>query len=204
MKASVIVVVHAGAHHLEDSLGSLAAYAERSDVEVVLVDNASPDRAGDTAIARWPSVKVVRSETNLGFAGGVHLGAEAATGDVLVLLNDDAAAPEGTTRLELTVDGPRLGRHTGRLGIAPYEEEPAEFFFPILFDCEADDLERRWRLLWGLGAAYAGYTLESSSREESFRSRSPFSTTSRPTASRNISQDWVAQFSSCTHRLIRS
>ena len=77
MKASVIVVVHAGAHHLEDSLGSLGSYAERSDVEVVLVDNASSDRSGDAAIARWPWVKVVRSETNLGFAGGVHLGAEA-------------------------------------------------------------------------------------------------------------------------------
>jgi GT2 family glycosyltransferase len=117
MKASVIVVVHAGAHHLEDSLGSLSTYADRSEVEVVLVDNASPDRSGDAAIARWPWVKVVRSKTNLGFSGGVHLGAEAASGEVLVLLNDDAAAGEGfvEAHLDVLASNPNAAASAGRL-----------------------------------------------------------------------------------------
>ena len=92
MKASVIVVVHAGAHHLEDSLGSLSSYENSSDIEVVLVDNGSADRCRDEATRRWPWVKSIRSKFNLGFAGGVHCGVEVASGDVLVLLNDDAAA----------------------------------------------------------------------------------------------------------------
>ena len=44
MRPSVIVVAHVGAHHLGDSLGSLARDAERGAVEVVLVDNGSTDR----------------------------------------------------------------------------------------------------------------------------------------------------------------
>ena len=117
MKASVIVVVHAGAHHLEDSLGSLAAYADRSDVEVVLVDNASADRCGKEAARKWPWVRAVRSESNLGFAGGVHLGVDAAEGEVLVLLNDDAAAGDGfvEAHLESLAANPLAAVSAGRL-----------------------------------------------------------------------------------------
>ena len=39
MKASVIVVTHAGLKQLEDSLGSLGAYSGRTGVEVVLVSS---------------------------------------------------------------------------------------------------------------------------------------------------------------------
>jgi GT2 family glycosyltransferase len=115
VKASVIVVGHAGLAHLVDSIGSLAAEAGR--VEVVLVDNGSADRCGETAAARWPWLVVVRSEDNLGFAGGVNLGAGAATGDVLILVNDDAAAAPGfvDAHLEVLAANPRAAATAGRL-----------------------------------------------------------------------------------------
>ena len=147
MKASVIVVVHAGAHHLEDSLGSLGSYDGRTDVEVVLVDNASPDRSGDAAIARWPWVKVVRSETNRGFAGGVHLGAEAASGDVLVLLNDDAAAEEGLVEAHLDVlaSNPKAAASAGRL--VNWDGTRHDFVRgAVTFDCHAFQLGQGFRL----------------------------------------------------------
>jgi GT2 family glycosyltransferase len=117
LKASVIVVVHAGAHHLDDSLDSLSSYAESSDVEVVLVDNGSADRCSGAASRRWPSVKAVRSESNLGFAGGVHLGVENAAGEILVLLNDDAAAADGfvEAHIEVLASNPRAAASAGRL-----------------------------------------------------------------------------------------
>jgi GT2 family glycosyltransferase len=107
VKASVIVVVHAGAANLGDSLGSLQPYADRDDVEVVMVDNGSADRCGEVAGRRYPWVRVVRSESNLGFAGGVHVGADAADGEVLVLLNDDAAAAAGLVEAHLEALGSR-------------------------------------------------------------------------------------------------
>jgi GT2 family glycosyltransferase len=147
MKTSVIVVVHAGAHHLEDSLGSLGSYAEHSDVEVVLVDNASSDRSGDAAIARWPWVKVVRSESNLGFAGGVHLGAEAASGEVLVLLNDDAAVGEGfvEAHLEVLASNPSAAASAGRL--VSWDGTHHDFVRgSVTFDCHAFQLGQGFEL----------------------------------------------------------
>jgi GT2 family glycosyltransferase len=147
MKASVIVASHAGAHLLEDSLGSLASYAESSDVEVVLVDNASSDRSGDAAIARWPWVKVVRSETNLGFAGGVRLGVEAASGDVLVLLNDDAAAGEGfvEAHLDVLASSPGAAASAGRL--VSWDGTHHDFVRgAVTFDCHAFQLGQGFEL----------------------------------------------------------
>jgi GT2 family glycosyltransferase len=141
MRASVVVVVHAGAHHLEDSVGSLIAYAERDDVEVVVVDNGSTDRSGEVALARWPWVKVVRSESNLGFAGGVHLGAESSNGEVLVLLNDDAAAEEGfvEAHLEVLASNPRAAASAGRL--LSWDGLRHDFLRGVVtFDCHAFQL----------------------------------------------------------------
>jgi GT2 family glycosyltransferase len=138
LKASVIVVAHAGAHHLDDSLESLSSYADSSEVEVVLVDNGSADRCGDAATRRWPSVKSVRSESNLGFAGGVHLGVEAATGEVLVFLNDDAAASEGfvEAHLEALASNPRAAASAGRL--VSWDGNRHDFVRGgVTFDCHA-------------------------------------------------------------------
>lgn len=143
MRASVIVVVHAGAERLDDSVASLAAYGGRPDVEVVLVDNGSPDRCGETAGRRFPWLDVVRSETNLGFAGGVRRGAEAATGNVLLLLNDDAAAEEGwvEAHLEVLDRHPRAAAAAGRL--VSWDGALHDFVRPaVTFDVHAFQLDQ--------------------------------------------------------------
>ena len=107
MNASVIVVTHCGGERLADSLGSLAGYAGRSDVEVILVANGAPADTGGVAARDYPWARVIRSESNVGFAGGANLGAAAASGEVLLLLNDDAAAADGFVEAHLQT----LGRH---------------------------------------------------------------------------------------------
>ena len=61
------------------------------EAEVIVVDNGS--KADEAAIIaqRYPmsTVKSIRSEENLGFAGGNNLGIEASTGDYLLFLNND-------------------------------------------------------------------------------------------------------------------
>lgn len=141
MKASVLIVVHAGAHHLADSLDPLAAAAERGTIEVVVVDNGSADGCGEEARRRYPWTQVVRSEHNTGFAGGVHLGAEAATGDVLVLLNDDAAAEPGLVEahLETLAANPRAAVSAGRL--TSWDGRTHDFVRGgVTFDCHAFQL----------------------------------------------------------------
>ncbi len=57
--------------------------------EVIVVDNGSTDGTSAFVLDRYPEVILVRAPKNLGFAGGNNLGMLNATGDVLVLLNDD-------------------------------------------------------------------------------------------------------------------
>ena len=58
-------------------------------LEIVIVDNGSARDEAAPLRKRYPDVKVLRSERNLGFAGGNNLGFAAATGDYLLLLNND-------------------------------------------------------------------------------------------------------------------
>jgi len=54
-----------------------------------LVDNGSTDNSLDLLTSDYPKVQVIALPGNRGYAGGCNAGLEAASGDVLVLLNND-------------------------------------------------------------------------------------------------------------------
>jgi GT2 family glycosyltransferase len=56
---------------------------------VIVVDNASNNDEASEIEQRFPHVNVVRSEKNLGFAGGNNLGIQAAQGKYLFIINND-------------------------------------------------------------------------------------------------------------------
>ena len=85
-----VVVSWNGAHLLPDCLDSLLAQTVADDLEVVVVDNASEDGTATMLSDRYPAVTLVRSESNLGFAGGADLGLAGFTGPFIALLNNDA------------------------------------------------------------------------------------------------------------------
>ncbi len=60
-----------------------------NNMEVIVVDNASNNQEDEIIARRYPQVKVIKSETNLGFAGGNNLGIQAAKGKYLFLVNND-------------------------------------------------------------------------------------------------------------------
>ena len=57
--------------------------------EVIVVDNASRNGEADTIEQRYPTVRVVKSPKNLGFAGGNNLGIKEAKGRFLFFVNND-------------------------------------------------------------------------------------------------------------------
>jgi len=90
---SVIIVNLNGRALLADCLDALAAQDySRDRVEIILVDNGSSDDSVPFVRESYPRVRVIEAGRNLGFAGGNNLGARAATGDYLALINNDARA----------------------------------------------------------------------------------------------------------------
>ena len=88
-------------------LESLRPWFGDPDVEVLALDNASPDGSGDR-MRRWceahPTVSFVQSEHNRGFAGGMNWGADHARGQWLLLVNSDTEfAPQALDALKVVL-----------------------------------------------------------------------------------------------------
>ncbi|SFP94446.1 glycosyltransferase family 2 protein [Parafilimonas terrae] len=62
---------------------------EYTNIEVIVVDNASKENPAEKLKSILPSVKIILSDKNLGFAGGNNLGIKQAKGDYLFFVNND-------------------------------------------------------------------------------------------------------------------
>lgn len=60
-----------------------------SQFEIIVVDNGSKNDEALLLKEKYPDITVIRSEDNLGFAGGNNLGIKAAKGDYLMFMNND-------------------------------------------------------------------------------------------------------------------
>jgi GT2 family glycosyltransferase len=63
--------------------------------EIIVVDNASEDGSADFLRERFPEVRLLQLETNRGFGGGSNAGIEAASNEIVVLLNSDMRVDRG-------------------------------------------------------------------------------------------------------------
>jgi GT2 family glycosyltransferase len=93
MTATVIVPTAVGGARLVRLLESLEDRGE--GVEVLVVDNGAPDSAMDGLGARFPGTTVIRLDRNWGYSRAVNLAAREASGDALVLVNDDCVCDPG-------------------------------------------------------------------------------------------------------------
>jgi GT2 family glycosyltransferase len=92
---AIVVVTHNRAHLLEPMLAGLGLLDPAPD-GVIVVDNASSDRTAEVlGAAALPNLRVIRSEENLGGAGGFRLGVKAAydSGVDRIWLMDDDVIP---------------------------------------------------------------------------------------------------------------
>lgn len=91
IEVSIITINYNG---LEDTCALIESVPFNENLEVIVVDNASKDQEADTIAQRYPKVRVIRSDRNLGFAGGNNLGIQAAQGKYLFLINNDTIFKE--------------------------------------------------------------------------------------------------------------
>ncbi|WP_028578103.1 glycosyltransferase [Desulfomicrobium escambiense] len=113
-KVSVITVNFNGLAFLPGLIDSLLVQS-LPPAEIIVVDNASTDGSADFLRQAYPFVKVVRSERNLGFAGGNNLGVQAASSSLLALINNDTVVDPDWLELLVgtwvsrTADGDSVG-----------------------------------------------------------------------------------------------
>ncbi len=95
---SVIILNYNGKRWLDGCLGAVAAQQGPPPFETILADNASSDGSAAFVRDRFPSVRVVETGGNLGFAAGNNAGAAVARGEWLAFLNNDTVADAGWLR----------------------------------------------------------------------------------------------------------
>lgn len=101
VRVSVIVVTYGNLHFTRNCLDSLQRFSGWPDLEVIVVDNASQDGTPEFLEA-WrkggESRHVILNADNRGFAAANNQGLAIATGDYLVLLNNDTYVTQGWVR----------------------------------------------------------------------------------------------------------
>jgi GT2 family glycosyltransferase len=78
-----------------DFIKSVKKHTLKHQVELILVDNGSREDHKEAYFEIYPELIYLRSEKNLGFAGGNNLGIDQANGNFLLLLNNDTEITEG-------------------------------------------------------------------------------------------------------------
>ena len=131
---------------LLEALTSLAG--QTVDLDVVVVDNASSDGTAAAVAERFPEVRVVRSEENLGFGRAVNRGVETVDTPIVILVNNDVVCePDFVERMLAPFADDRVGLVAGVL---------LQHDAPELVDSagiELDPTLRSWDRLWNRPAA---------------------------------------------------
>ena len=137
VQASVVVVGYNGAHYLGDCLSSILDQEMPLDrYEVIFVDNHSADGSVELVRQRFPSVKVIALDRNVGFFAACDLVAREALGRYWVFVPQDTivhrhwlpelvrAAQENGEALICTANsvGPKTADYTAQVRIGPVTE----------------------------------------------------------------------------------
>lgn len=138
MDAPLISIIAINYNTANDTLEFLDSVYKTSlqSKEVIIVDNASRENPEQLIKERFPLVKFIRSETNLGFAGGNNLGIKASSGEYLFFLNNDTILPPdffepiisfmeanrdvGMASPKILYSDDKTIQYVGSIGISPY------------------------------------------------------------------------------------
>jgi GT2 family glycosyltransferase len=89
MELSIICVNWNSVPYLRECISSIYTNTKGVEFEIIVVDNASPQRDIETIRDEFVEVRIVQSERNLGFAGANNLGFRVSTGTYVLFLNPD-------------------------------------------------------------------------------------------------------------------
>ncbi|WP_310560449.1 glycosyltransferase family 2 protein [Flavobacterium sp.] len=92
MKTAVVILNWNGTKLLEQFLPSIVKYSPEADIYVA--DNASTDDSVAFVKANFPTIKIIKNESNFGFAQGYNEALKSVEADIYALVNSDIEVTE--------------------------------------------------------------------------------------------------------------
>jgi GT2 family glycosyltransferase len=143
---SVVIVSWNAKAYLELCLDSIAKDPPRRSLEVLVVDNASTDKTVEMVETKFPWVKLIKSDRNLGFAKGNNVAIRQCQGRYVALVNPDVIVFPGCfDKLADFLDrNPYVGNVGPRVFNPDMTQQSTCRRFPTLWNnfCSAACLER--------------------------------------------------------------
>jgi hypothetical protein len=133
---SIVIVHRNGAEMLLTALTALHQAYDPARDEVFVVDNGSGDGSPDAVARAFPHVRLIRNRCNNGFARANNQAIAAASGEFVVLLNNDAfLAPDTLARFEAVFRAqPRAAVVAGQLFDAAGRPQRSAGYIPTALD----------------------------------------------------------------------
>ncbi len=126
-RLSLVVVNFNTRDLLRACLHSIEKSEEAPSAELFVVDNASSDGSADMVASEFPWARLIRCDSNRGYACANNLALRQSTGEYLLLLNPDTVLPPSALKEmaafmdahpEAGIAGPKLVREDGSLDLA--------------------------------------------------------------------------------------
>ena len=115
MKLSIVIVNYNVEHFLEQCLHSVRKAVKNIPTEVFVVDNSSVDGSVAMVQKKFPEVKLIANEKNVGFSRANNQAIKESKGEYVLLLNPDTVVQEDT--FEKTVKFMDEQKDAGALGV---------------------------------------------------------------------------------------
>jgi GT2 family glycosyltransferase len=97
-KAAIVILNWNGIEYLKRFLGATVINSISPGILIYVADNGSKDGSADWVAKNFPSIKLLRFDKNLGFAGGYNLALQQIDTEYFILLNTDIEVTEAWTK----------------------------------------------------------------------------------------------------------
>jgi len=95
-RLSILVVSFSTRDLLGRCLESIQRFPPPAPFETIVIDNASTDGSADLVASRFPGIRLIRNDRNLGYGAAHNRGLQAAGGEVVLFLNSDTELLPGS------------------------------------------------------------------------------------------------------------
>ena len=111
MDLSIIIVNYNVKEFLQNLIHSIEKASSNLTKEIIIIDNASDDGSVDFIKEKFPHIKLIANQTNLGFGKANNQGLKISTGDYILFINPDTLVSENTleTIISFLKQNPQIG-----------------------------------------------------------------------------------------------